>query len=104
MEGNKYNGWTNRETWLVALWLGDYFSERVEEMASDYDDIDVFRDALAEEIEDYVDELIDEKIGDDGFLRDLINNQDINYSELAAAYVYDCDAWKDKESNDEEEE
>lgn len=23
-EENKYNGWTNRETWLFNVWYGDY--------------------------------------------------------------------------------
>jgi hypothetical protein len=27
---NKYNGWTNRETWLVNLHFGDYFQEVAE--------------------------------------------------------------------------
>ena len=26
-----YNGWHNKETWLVNVWLGDYFTERQEQ-------------------------------------------------------------------------
>ena len=26
-----YNGWTNKETWLVNLWLGDYFQAEIED-------------------------------------------------------------------------
>ncbi len=36
-----YNGWTNRETWLVNLW---YNPESIE-------DVDVIKDVLEEEIE-----------------------------------------------------
>ena len=25
MTNNKYNGWCNRETWLVNLWFGDFW-------------------------------------------------------------------------------
>ena len=25
-----YNGWANKETWLVSLWLGDYFQQEIE--------------------------------------------------------------------------
>lgn len=26
-----YNGWKNKETWLVNLWLGDYFQQEIDE-------------------------------------------------------------------------
>ena len=35
----KYNGWTNKETWLVNLWLGEYITEEQEagmEITSDH--------------------------------------------------------------------
>lgn len=27
MTKTDYNGWTNRETWVINLWMGDYFQE-----------------------------------------------------------------------------
>lgn len=34
----KYNGWTNRETWLVNLWYGDALVDLVEENGSPIDE------------------------------------------------------------------
>lgn len=73
----KYNGWTNRETWLVNLWLGDGFAEEAE----------YGHEVTAEYIEERVYEQIDEQIESSSFVRDLINTSDINYRELAAHYV-----------------
>lgn len=33
MKDNTYNGWTNRETWLVNLWVGDNLAELKQEGA-----------------------------------------------------------------------
>jgi hypothetical protein len=37
MNENTYNGWLNRETWLVALWLGNDYADqlRVSTLASE---------------------------------------------------------------------
>jgi hypothetical protein len=54
----EYNGWTNRETWAVALHInndeGLYYHAL--DMASGYDGD---RDGLAEAIEEWVTELLD---------------------------------------------
>jgi len=40
MGNEKYNGFTNRETWLVNLWLGDFLyevvSEEGQQVSADY--------------------------------------------------------------------
>jgi hypothetical protein len=56
---NKYNGWSNYETWNVALWMDndegnyDYWNERTTEIceaATDKDDaISILADALKDE-------------------------------------------------------
>ena len=38
IQSNKYNGWTNYETWNVALWL-DNDGISLSEIAADSDDI-----------------------------------------------------------------
>ena len=74
-----YNGWKNKETWLVNLWLGWALETRQE----DGDKI------TAETIQEYVEEIIFDDVADDrGFLRDMLNCAmgEIDYRELAAHY------------------
>ena len=77
---NTYNGWTNRETWLVNLWLGDEFAmlqEDGEEITADY-------------IESVVDEMV-ENAGLNGLLSDLLSISGINYDEIASHYALETE-------------
>lgn len=65
-----YNGWSNRETWLVAVWFDDSLSG-----------------LFCDEIRSLVEEVIDNEVSSNGFVRDLINTNNINYRELAEAYA-----------------
>lgn len=71
-----YNGWTNRETWLVNLWFGDY----LEDMAMD-NKIDA--EFIQNEIDGYVEHC---KITS-GFILDMLDLSCINYEELANHYA-----------------
>ena len=64
MANNTYNGWKNRETWLVNLWYGDTW--------------DCVEDVRITEI------LLDEKYEDlgNGIMRDMINWQAIDWEQL----------------------
>ena len=49
---NTYNGWTNKETWLVGLWYGDAIAEQVAEQGyQDYSDIREFVEYVAHKCE-----------------------------------------------------
>lgn len=61
MSDNKYNGWTNRETWLINVWFNPESKEDVE-YARQY-----FEEAL--------DALPD-------FMRDFVDYSAINWDEL----------------------
>ena len=60
---NTYNGWTNRETWVVNLWFGDSW-----ECESDID---------------YTKEMIEEEYDKlPGYLQDMCYPESVNWDEL----------------------
>jgi hypothetical protein len=80
------NGWKNKETWLVNLWLGDT-------LALDYD-------ALVNITPEYIEALVVEMVeqvtwgsGHENLIIDLLNSAlgEIDYRELAAHYKDDRD-------------
>ena len=75
-----FNGWTNKETWLVNLWFGDYFAELNDEGQIITEDF----------IRDTVDEFceMETKSVEGRFLLDILNCAlgEINYFELAQHY------------------
>ena len=75
-----YNGWTNKETWLVNLWLGDDFAALSEEGQ-------IITEAF---IRETVEEICESetKSVEGRFLLDLLNCAlgEINYHELAQHY------------------
>lgn len=78
-----YNGWKNKETWLVNLWLGDMLTmdqEAGNEISADYIELLV---------EDMVDGALDRGARSfSGFVIDVLNCAlgEIDYHELAAHY------------------
>ena len=71
-----YNGWANKETWLVNLWLGDYFDSMKE------DGVEITADL----IEETIDELMTPEL--EGFQLDMWNCAigSVDYYELAKHY------------------
>jgi hypothetical protein len=107
-----YNGWTNYETWNFALWADNdnpnYWQERAEELASEFDK-DEIREGftLKEEITfllaDEMQELTEENAPNEatGFYADIMNAaiRSINWHEVAAHY---CDEIEEPEPEEEE--
>tara|TARA_R110000823_G_scaffold237691_2_gene363107 strand:- start:44 stop:310 length:267 start_codon:yes stop_codon:yes gene_type:complete len=85
-EHTKYNGWTNRETWLVNVW----------EFAESIEDRNQSAEAIADELRSMVSFYIEESFpAADGFLADILPSADcimgkINFTELAEAIKEDA--------------
>ena len=77
-----YNGWKNKETWLVNLWLGDTFAVMQED--GHQISVGLIESVVQECIGD-----IDGKSVENGFLIDMLNCAlgEIDYRELAANYA-----------------
>ena len=71
-----YNGYTNRETWLVNLYLGEYFQD----VANDGQHL------MADYIESTVWDMFEEANIPDMF-KDMIDLGSVNWRELAELYV-----------------
>ena len=75
MVDNKYNGWTNYETWLVNLWFDASF------------DVNVSAEEIREEITNYID--VFKFDANNGFINDMLNCflSEVNYHEIASHYT-----------------
>jgi hypothetical protein len=75
-----YNGWKNRQTWLVNVHFGDYLQELVE---------DGYR-VDADFIKQVVDDHFQEQVKDlSMFVQDMIDDAGIDWDELAAHFHTD---------------
>lgn len=77
---SKYNGWANRETWLINIWMGDDLCEWLlpTEGTSSTE--------TADQIEELVRSMLEESGITDMWL-DFINIERIDWTELAEHYI-----------------
>lgn len=100
----EYNGWTNYETWLMALWIGNDqgFDQIVQEMAEDYrhDEIYNFADSLKSFVEDLPE--VSEVVEKSGFVSDLLGAalSEIDWYEIAEHYHADLEPEEAEESEE----
>ena len=88
------NGWKNKETWLVNLWLGDSFTEQAE------DGQKITEGFIRETVEYLVDST---GHGCDPMVRDLLNCalSEIDYREIANHYMSDDPTDEAEEEDDD---
>lgn len=81
MTNNRYNGWANRNTWLVALHFGDD-QDTIDEMVKESrGDVDILADWIKAMVLDYIEEQTK-----DMFVSDLIDTGCIDWAEIAWAW------------------
>ena len=81
MLDKEVNGWSNRETWLVGLWLNDAMFEYFKEQ---YRDGDIALDEVKDFVLDNLEEIHIEGKAHSGLGQDLLNYAlaDVNWREL----------------------
>jgi hypothetical protein len=88
----KYNGWTNKATWLVPLWidnvselgfLGFYPEDIVEDSREEW------ICSAASKLEDHFNDYVAEQISEAGLIYDLLRiaTHEINWYEIAEHYA-----------------
>lgn len=91
VNNEKYNGYNNYETWLVALWIDNdqCYLEDVQSMANGCEDSDT--NNLATSIKEYVENMPDvsKAIENGGMVADLVNStlSDVDWYELSEMYI-----------------
>ena len=79
MTNTTYNGWTNRETWAIGLYLMDMITDQI------IDDLDNWAvtdtEKASQLFETYVDDMIEDANMND-LLLDLLDISQVNWEEL----------------------
>jgi hypothetical protein len=90
----EYNGWKNRETWAMALWLNndEGFQNQVQELAEEARDEEYPASRLAEALESFIEELFDfDNISDNrqlfNMLTDIGSLYRVNWYEIAQTFI-----------------
>lgn len=100
---NKYNGWTNYETWNANLWIDNdwHLNEQIAMITADlfgsYEDLDQITNLVAHEIKSMFIEMMPDV--ENGFFSDVMNAsfREVNFHEIVRHYV-------EAESNERENE
>lgn len=83
MEEDKYNGWTNWETWCINLWLtnDEGVDNRVHEIIKNNKNSETPNIDTEDELKEFVDELIESK-----YITDNISLHRVNWKETIDSF------------------
>ena len=79
MTNTTHNGWTNRATWLVNLWMSEDIIEEQRQLGAELDTI-----TLSEFIRNMVDKTLEDHTAEAAFIGDLVHDalDDVNWQEI----------------------
>lgn len=108
MRQQEYNGWTNYESWLVALWLGNEpwsyngILELTENIQRENEESD-WIGGLAAAIEEFCEQNYFYHIDNSGLASDLLRSalSEVNFEEIAKHYLDDYPLEPEEEDEDE---
>lgn len=101
MTDTRYNGWSNRETWLVPLWWEECPIESIEANTKE----EAIKQ-LAEQLENLFDEILEEhRIPTASLISDLLQGavSCIDWKEIAEHWIEDVEVTLSEENATEEE-
>lgn len=91
-----YNGWTNYETWVINVWIGndrgshDYWKERTKEVLSQWNKAPMNGPVGALELAEVLKDVHEAEIPElKGFAADLMNSAlgEVNWYEIAVSLI-----------------
>ena len=94
MNNQKYNGWTNYETWLCNMWFDNFdFTDMMDMFDNCEDNCDVL-DIIENYIKEYVEEFVEYSLSPSlqhAFIHDMLNAaiSEIDWRDIAEHYVDD---------------
>jgi hypothetical protein len=94
MNTQKYNGWSNYETWLINMHFDNFDFEEVMDIFDDCKDKGEMLTRIAEYIEEYVEEVVESMCVESPLpclLQDIISSTltEVDYRDIAEHYIDD---------------
>lgn len=100
MLGQTYQGWSNYATWRINLEIiSDYISYGLEDCRDEW--LDMEQSDLAQQLEAYVNELLDEEAPSESLVRSYADAfiNEVNWREIAESVQEQCQEDKDYENS-----
>ena len=105
IEDDTYNGWKNKETWLVNIWLSNdydlykHYVSTLTEIVEKQSNVLYTHRLVVEELKEIVHEIYRDEHRESGLIDDLIETSlnNVDWSRLAEHYIDDINEEQGKE-------